>query len=121
MRPIPRRDILAPRLYLVQGGSMAPAIPADSLVAVAPLQGSPRAGDVIAYRDPRGGRVIVHRVVSVGAGGALTRGDANACCDPLPVPEDAWLGRIVWASPILGRLALLLRGENAARRRDGGG
>ena len=89
---------------------MTPAIPPGSLIAVVPLRGEPLAGQVVAYRQRPGGRIVVHRVVGCEADGIRTRGDANASADPHVVAEKDLLGRVVWTSPLLGRLARLLRG-----------
>jgi len=89
---------------------MGYTVPAGSVVAVAPLGGEPAVGEIVAYRQRLAGRVIVHRVVGRDADGMRTRGDANASPDPFVVSEDDLLGRVVWASPLLGRLARLLRG-----------
>mgnify|MGYP005841465467 CR=1 FL=1 len=98
------------RLYLVCGESMGSAVPAGSVVAVAPLQTGPAVGDVVAYWQRPGGRVIVHRVMGRETDGIRTCGDANASPDPRVVAEEDLLGRVVWVSPLLGRLARLLRG-----------
>jgi hypothetical protein len=105
-------------LYLVCGGSMGSAIPADSLIAVVPLGGEPAAGDVIAYRQREGGGVVVHRVVGREVGGVRTRGDANASSDPLVVADADLLGRVCWVSPLLGRVVRWLRGARRFERSE---
>lgn len=104
-----RRGRLSWRLYLVHGGSMAPTIPAGSLIVVAPLRGDPAPGEVVAYRRPGVG-IVVHRVVGREARGVRTRGDANTLRDPFVVPVADLFGRVCWVSPLLGRLVCRLRG-----------
>ena len=83
------------RVLTVLSGSMAPAAPAGSLVVVRPVALSEvRAGDVISYHRPVGGRAVVtHRVVEIEDAGTdhptvVTKGDANRAVDP-------WRARLV--------------------------
>jgi len=100
------------KLSIVQTGSMAPAVPRNSLALVVP--GDPRdahIGDVIAFHDPADARVVImHRVVRVidnQAGGRAyeTRGDANATPDPVYVPSREVVGKLGWHAAHLGGVA----------------
>ena len=104
------------RLQPILSGSMAPGIPAGSLVLVTPL--SPqriRVGDVIVYKIPVADhRVIAHRVVAVLARGRRevieTKGDANAGRDPWRARlhgKRAWLVRT--KVPLLGYPAVFAK------------
>lgn len=80
-------------------GSMAPALPAGSLLVDRPVHvADVRPGDVVTLEAPTPGRpVFSHRVVAVEVSGGRpalrTKGDANADVDPwLAVPE----GDTVW-------------------------
>ncbi len=104
------------RLLPILSGSMAPGIPAGSLVLVTP---SPpqriRVGDVVVYKIPIADhRLIAHRVVAVLARGRRplieTKGDANARLDPWHARlqgEKAWLVRA--EVPLLGYPALFAK------------
>lgn len=80
-------------------GSMAPVVQPGHVVVVEPYDGQElRAGDVVTYRDGQVDRLVTHRIASVGKDGTLvTRGDANAVDDPMPLTRDriVGLGRLV--------------------------
>ena len=98
--------------YTVISGSMEPAISTGSLVYVRNVE--PKeilAEDVIAYY---GGRdqdaVVTHRVVEnqISRREFITKGDANAANDMLPVSYHNLLGRVEASIPVLGYVAQLL-------------
>jgi signal peptidase I len=82
---------------VLTGNSMNPFLRSGDLLELMPLSREPSRGDVIYFRSPDNGRMVVHRIVGITAGGAKTRGDNNAEDDPTPVPLDAIEGRIVAA------------------------
>jgi signal peptidase len=96
--------------HIVQSGSMAPAVPRDSLAAVAPAPEGGRAvgvGDVVAFSlADRPRLTIIHRVVErIEQGGAVfyrTKGDANAEPDVRLVPADAVRGTVAFDVPRAG-------------------
>jgi len=104
-------------------GSMAPALPTDSVLLVRRIPASQaRVGDVVTVQRPHE-LPVTHRVVAVRPAGALTsielRGDANASPDPAPylvsdvdllVVGVPWGGQLITAarSPIvLGTMTVL--------------
>ena len=71
---------------LVRGVSMEPTYATGDLVLA--YRGSPRVGDVVAYRHPQGA-VVIHRLVEVTDQGLVTQGDNVATVDPWVVaPQD---------------------------------
>ncbi len=92
-------------------GSMAPALPAGSLLLVAapPDSGAISAGEVVVIAGADGSRVT-HRVVLVvrndeGETTAYrTRGDAVAAVDPEPVAPASIEGVVVAGAPVLGAM-----------------
>lgn len=94
-------------MYDVISGSMEPEMPVGSLIYVE--KGAPedvKEGDVIAFYGTLGDSgVITHRVTENQAvsGRFRTKGDANEEEDPLPVSYDAYIGRVVFSVPHLGR------------------
>ncbi|MFC0681218.1 signal peptidase I [Lysobacter korlensis] len=96
-------------------GSMAPALPAGSVVVVRPAVAEEvRVGDVITYH-PRPGEpaVVTHRVLGVISGSDgrvafLTKGDANAAADPVPVVEEQVAGVAWYSVPFVGTLRVAL-------------
>jgi len=87
-------------LYTVVSGSMEPYVPRGSLVVVIPEH--PGLGDVGAYKLEEGGKtyVIVHRVVGLGEGFYVFKGDAVDGVDH--VPADRVIGRVAVAIPYVG-------------------
>ncbi|SDQ18964.1 signal peptidase I [Quadrisphaera sp. DSM 44207] len=104
------------RLVAVWTGSMAPAMPAGSLLLeeLRPT-GSLRAGDVITFHEPtEAARVLTHRVVEVAHTDGVTRvqtqGDANPGRDPWDaelLSDGVWV--VVASAPHLGRALGALR------------
>ena len=69
-----------------RGGSMEAAIHDGARIGLAPIQGDPRLGDVVAVATPGLG-LVIHRIVGIdGRGGYLIKGDA--CVSP-----DGWFTR----------------------------
>ncbi len=91
-------------LYTVVSGSMEPDLPRGSLVLVEAVP--PTLGEVGAYRLEAGGKtyVMVHRVVGVGDGFYVFRGDAAGWVESVPAGDV--LGRVAVAVPYLGYLYL---------------
>src|SRR3990172_4785606 len=108
--PIPTRPLV------VQTGSMAPSIPAGSLVVVA-KKGTDGAGvnyvenDVITFQ--KGKELVSHRVVNVIRENEekffQTKGDANQEPDPELVPDKQVVGRVVFAAPFVGKFVSYAR------------
>src|SRR5436305_6467756 len=82
----------------VEGDSMSPTLhPGDRLVVV--RRRRVRKGDVVAVNDPRGGRILVKRVVSLGAQGRLTLAGDN----PIASIDSRHFGTVALSS-VLGRV-----------------
>jgi hypothetical protein len=100
-----------PPIWLLhRGGSMAPALRDGDRVCVQSLVGAapPRPGEILIFR--RDERLVAHRLVAVGDGFVVTRGDASAR-DDSPIPPDRLLGRVtkVKCLPVPVRWARRLR------------
>jgi nickel-type superoxide dismutase maturation protease len=97
----------------VAGDSMRPTLePGDRLVVWAP--GPPRAGDLVAVRDPRNpARTVVKRVAAVGGEGVTVVGDNTAASTDSrtfgPVPPELLRGRVVYRYWPEGRRGRILR------------
>jgi len=84
------------------GTSMAPTLDEPDLLEVKPYGTTPvRPGDVVCFKSPGTGRMVVHRVVAAGSGGIRTRGDNNPA-------DDDW---ILHAGDITGRVRSAQRGS----------
>ncbi|WP_035835389.1 signal peptidase I [Cryobacterium roopkundense] len=91
--------VLPYRAYVVQTGSMIPAIPPESLVVVHVKEYA--VGQVITFL--REGAVVTHRLMSVNADGSLvTRGDANEADDASSVAVADVIGGVVASPPKVG-------------------
>ncbi|GAB4085842.1 hypothetical protein GCM10028784_24720 [Myceligenerans cantabricum] len=114
--------VLLPRLtgatpYVVLSDSMAPALPAGTLVVVRPVApANIRIGDVVTYQLRSGEpAVATHRVVGVGSATSgeptfVTRGDANDAADVRPVRAVQLQGSLWYSVPYLGRAGAVLTG-----------
>ncbi|PKN81571.1 MAG: signal peptidase I [Chloroflexi bacterium HGW-Chloroflexi-9] len=102
-------------LFVVTGGSMAPAVPAGALVIaerVPPSALNP--GDVITFRRTDSPSTpVTHRVIRVeGEGAALqvwTQGDANATADAEPLRGDHLVSTARLTVPLAGHVLSFLR------------
>jgi len=91
---------------VVTSGSMAPAVAVGDAVVVQPVPAAEvRVGDIVVFDDPaRPGGLLTHRVVDrLADGGLVTRGDANAAADPVPVAAESVHGRARLVVPYVGR------------------
>ncbi len=107
-------------LVVVASGSMRPVLYEGDILLIEgvrfdEIRASPDDGDVVVYRRPFDGRLIVHRAIAKGPNALITKGDANSAPDPFPVPPDAvvgrWTGLMIPHWTGLGYLTLFLRGE----------
>lgn len=98
------------QLLAVTSGSMAPAIPVGSAVAIRPVSAADLSvGDAITFVEPSNPDVLVtHRIVDLepraGETMLTTRGDANNAADSVEVPASRTVGRVIVALPLLGYL-----------------
>ena len=100
------------RPLVFTSGSMAPTIRTGDLAVTRPVDVADLSpGDVVSVFDGRGER-ITHRVVEVGAGGLVLKGDANTVADPLPY-RVATVDRVVFSVPAGGYVLTWLSGPAA--------
>jgi signal peptidase len=107
-------------LVVVASGSMRPVLHEGDILLIEgvrfeEIRASPVDGDIVVYRRPYDGRLIVHRAIAKTSSALITKGDANSSPDPFPVPPDAvvgrWTGLMIPHWTGLGYLTLFLRGE----------
>jgi len=98
--------LLGWRFNPVMSGSMDPTFKAGDIVASHPVDPKTiEVGDIITYRSPELGKVVVHRVTEKHEGSQLyfqTKGDANGHADPSPVPSENVVGKVTLDIPFLG-------------------
>lgn len=91
--------------YVVESGSMAPALSVGDIVVAKPLAAKDRipTGHVMVFNDPARDRVLIHRVVErMNDGTSTTAGDANRAIDSTPVPRKNFIGRGTICIPFVG-------------------
>jgi len=79
--------------FQAAGASMSPFIRSGDILTIAPLHGAIRPGDVLAFRHPENGRLVVHRVIASEENGFLLRGDNSSRSDGWTMREDI-IGRV---------------------------
>lgn len=90
------------QIMVVLSGSMSPAFDTGSIVAVKPVAfHDVKVNDIITFKDPEG-LTITHRVIEVGAGQLITKGDANDGKDTSPVTPDRLIGKVQYSVPLIG-------------------
>ena len=97
------------RLYTVVSGSMAPAVPAGSLIVVQPVDTAHLAtDDIILFQNPQKNRLpTLHRIVAIDHSNETlitTRGDANRVNDPGAVTAAMIQGKLSLHIPLLGKV-----------------
>lgn len=102
--------------YNVVTGSMAPTIPAGSLIYVSDIvaEDVPENEVIAYYSSLENGGVITHRVVKNDFvnGNFITKGDANEKEDPTPVPYDNLIGKVIFVIPGLGDILTAMTTTN---------
>ncbi len=98
------------RPYVVQTGSMTPAIPVGSVCFVNQhiSYQNIQEGDIIAFRMGDSA-TVTHRVVKIQADGMITKGDANRVQDAALVTEDNYVGKTIFWIPEVGNFVRYLR------------
>ena len=100
---------------LIVSGSMAPGIHAGDIVVVRPMDAAtvvrtPLQGAVVQVDNPvRPGELLVHRVVGRDNGAVITKGDANAARDYVPVQPEHVRGVARLRVPYAGLPVLWVR------------
>lgn len=105
--------------YTVLTRSMEPGLPPGTLLVVRPVAASSlHVGDVVTYQLHAGKpEIVTHRIVRVEASSDgttryITRGDANAVADAAPVRAQQVRGRVWYAVPAVGWLAIVKNGSS---------
>lgn len=100
--------LLHMKACVVESSSMEPAIKAGSVIYVSQYKQEEQIcpGDIVSFQA--GSVMVTHRIVSVNQreGTIITKGDANAVCDPAPVSQEAIYGKVRFQIPWIGYLLL---------------
>ncbi len=100
-------------LKIVQSGSMVPALPVGSVVAIVP-SASYAVGDMITFgNDTRKRAPTTHRIVDIkrenGSVRYITKGDANEIPDIRPITENRIIGKSIFTVPKIGWVQIIVR------------
>lgn len=110
-RPDKPASVLGFSPMVVVSGSMEPEFPVGTFLLSRKVDIDQVAvGDIIVFygRVGRTTGIITHRVVEKEGMGndtvLTTKGDANSLRDPNPVTSQNLLGKVIWESPLMGKL-----------------
>lgn len=98
--------------YLVQSGSMEPAIMTGDIVVIQ-NQGSYAINDVVTFREAD--RLVTHRIISVEKEGGVkysTKGDANRSSDKSVIGDEQIIGKVALVIPKLGYFVAFSKSTN---------
>ena len=94
------------RAYIVQSGSMEPALPVGSIVFTKSAD-TYSVGEIITFSD--GNNLVTHRIVNVDEASVQTKGDANEEADNRRIENSQIIGKQFLAVPYLGYFADFVR------------
>jgi signal peptidase I len=98
------QNMTEPSGVVISGHSMVPTLRAPGTVDLRSYgDEKPRRGDVIHFRSPATGTMVVHRVMEVRPDGLVTRGDNSTQNDPGCVPLSAVEGKVIAVNNAKGR------------------
>lgn len=114
-----RNGIKGYRAFVLQSGSMSPAMPVGNLIVTRPVAEYQK-NDVITFytNDQSGNRnqtPTTHRIVDVRVGenlGYQTKGDGNEDPDPYITPASSVIGKVIISLPYFGWLVNFARTQN---------
>lgn len=104
-------SLLGHRLYIVESGSMLPALKINSMLIAKELPSNEiKIGDILTFSGKNADVKITHRVVKIENNGEsfITRGDANNTDDPNPVTKDRVIGKVIFSIPFIGLIFKIL-------------
>ena len=113
------RETAGYRLFVVQSGSMEPAIKTGSIVLVA-KQSNYKVNDVITFFESLGSKqdlssTFTHRILSInnvnGEFVYQTKGDANNGADKNAISQAHILGKVIFNAPYLGYIISFSRSQ----------
>ncbi len=105
-----KTHIVGIRSYVVLTGSMEPAIPAGSMIAVQ-KQSTYNTGDIITFTSSS--VEVTHRIISTKKSNNIatyqTKGDANQTSDQSLVYRDTISGKVIFYVPYMGKAVVFLK------------
>lgn len=104
-------SLLGHRVYIVESGSMEPALMTNSMILVKELDWKEvKEGDIITYYGNSKGIRVTHRAMEVDLESKTirTKGDANNTEDPSLLKGENLIGKVVFKIPYIGIILRLL-------------
>jgi signal peptidase len=92
--------------FIVLSGSMQPAIPIGSIIAIKPVDPNKlQINDIICFENSPNKPWITHRIINITQEGFITKGDANPEEDRETVNKENVIGKVVLTIPYIGYLS----------------
>ncbi len=95
------------KIFLVQSGSMSPALKTGDMVIVKPIS-SYQVNDIITFNSHQN-FTVTHRIIQTNNNGFITKGDANSVTDQNQVNKSQILGKVFFTVPKIGYFIMFVK------------
>lgn len=95
------------RVFLVQSGSMSPALKTGDVVIIKPVS-LYKINDIITFKSQQN-FTVTHRITQVNNDGFITKGDANPVADQNSIPTSDILGKVFFTVPKIGYFIMFVK------------
>jgi len=95
------------KVFLVQSGSMAPALNTGDVVIIKPVS-QYHSNDIITFNSHQN-FTVTHRIIKDNSGLFTTKGDANAVADQNTVSNPDILGKVFFTIPKIGYFIMFVK------------
>jgi len=95
------------KIFLVQSGSMSPALKTGDMVIVKPIL-SYQVNDIITFNSHQN-FTVTHRIIQTNNDGFITKGDANSVTDQNQVDKSQILGKVFFTLPKIGYFIMFVK------------
>lgn len=95
------------KIFLVQSGSMSPALKTGDVVIVKPVS-KYQPNDIITFNSHQN-FTVTHRIIKVDNQNFITKGDANPVTDQNQISESQILGKVIFTIPKIGYFIMFVK------------
>ncbi len=95
------------KIFLVQSGSMSPALKTGDMVIVKPVS-KYQSNDIITFNSHQN-FTVTHRIIKETDGSFITKGDANSVTDQNPIKTSDVLGKVFFTIPKIGYFIMFVK------------
>ena len=95
------------RVFLVQSGSMSPALKTGDVVIIKPIS-SYKINDIVTFKSQQN-FTVTHRITQVNNDSFITKGDANPVADQNTVHTSDILGKVFFTIPKIGYFIMFVK------------